>query len=62
MFGLPGGTSAGVTLESDAPRHNNSSGGVRYLPESPGYLCHDKSAAPTSGQRQVLSEDPSIIS
>jgi hypothetical protein len=31
MSGLPDGTPAGVTLESDAPRRNNSSGGVRYL-------------------------------
>jgi hypothetical protein len=41
----------GVTLESDAPRQNTSSGGVQvcmgYLPERPGYFYQDQSAAPT---------------
>jgi hypothetical protein len=53
MSGLPEGEPAGVTLESHAPRQSSSSGGVRYLPESPGYLYQGR-------PREVLSEVSSI--
>jgi hypothetical protein len=62
MSGLPEGEPAGIALKSDEPRQSNSSGGVKYLPESPGYLYPVRSAAPTSGQRQVLSKVSSINS
>ena len=39
---------------------NSSSGGLRHRPESPGYLYQGRSAVPTSGQRQVPSEDSFI--
>jgi hypothetical protein len=52
ISGLPGGEPVGVTLESDAPRQRSSSGGLRYLPESPGYFYQ--------GQRQIPIKDFSI--
>jgi hypothetical protein len=61
MSGLPDGTPAGAP-ESGSPRPTNSSGGVRDLPGSTGNSCYDQAAAPTSGERQVLSEDPFINS
>ena len=59
MSGLPDGTPAGAA-ENGSHRQTNSSGGVIYLPESPDNSYYDQAAAPTSGERQVLSEDPSI--
>jgi hypothetical protein len=55
---------AGVTLESDAlPQEDFPPGDVRRRPEAPGNLHLGQAAAvPTSGQPQVVSEDPSINS
>jgi hypothetical protein len=64
MSGLPGGEPAGVTLESDAPRQRNSSGGLidtsrRTLAI---YIMHVDLLSLHIGQRQVPSEDSFINS